>query len=181
ALIVACHQHRVRFLVDMVMAFGRVEPYQTIGFDDFCIEDAKDHAEDPDALTSGRADGHQDIRDGFGSTLFRYTRALGAPVYDPITGENALMVPARQHMYTYLTRWMRDFRIDGIRMDSVENVANWDFVGDFKDLAHELFGDRCSKKSLGPDRAEEHFLVVGEELSLPMDLLKQRRLDSLWN
>lgn len=75
ALIVACHRHRVRFFVDMVMAFGRVEPYQAIDFDDFCIEDAKDHAEDPDALTSGRADGHQDIRDGFGSILFRYTRA----------------------------------------------------------------------------------------------------------
>ena len=103
APVVACHQHGIRFFVDMVMAFGRVEPYQTIDFDNFCIEDAKDHREDPDALTSGRADGHQDIRDGFGSTLFRYTRELRAPAYDPISGQNAVTVPAHQHMYSYLT------------------------------------------------------------------------------
>jgi len=61
---------------------------------------------------------------GFGSTLFRYTRELGPPAYDPITGQNKVTVPARQHMYSYLTRWMRDLRIDGIRLDSVENLAN---------------------------------------------------------
>jgi 1,4-alpha-glucan branching enzyme len=180
ALIVACHRHRVRFFVDMVMAFGRVEPYQAIDFDDFCIEDAKDHAEDPDALTSGRADGHQDIRDGFGSILFRYTRALDAPAYDPITGQNAVLVPARQHMYTYLTRWMRDFRIDGIRMDSVENVANWDFIRDFKNRARELWRERWAAQGLG-EGADARFLVVGEELSQPMALLTQGRLDGLWN
>jgi hypothetical protein len=122
----------------MVMAFGRVEPYQTIDFDNFCIEDAKDHPDDPDALTSGRSAGHQDIRDGFGSTLFRYTRQLRTPAYDPISGENILTVPARQHMFSYLTRWMRDIRIDGIRIDSVENVANWDFLRDFKNRAREI-------------------------------------------
>ena len=78
ALIVSCHQHGIRFFVDMVMAFGRVEPYQNIDFDDFCIEDAQNHRDDPDALTSGRGDGHQDVRDGFGSTLFRYTRPLAS-------------------------------------------------------------------------------------------------------
>jgi pullulanase len=180
ALIVAAHQHGIRFLVDMVMAFGRVEPYQTIDFDNFCIEDAQDHRDDPDALSSGRADGHQDIRDGFGSTLFRYSRPLGAPIYDPISGQNIVTVPARQHMYTYLTRWMRDLRIDGIRMDSVENVANWDFIRDFKNRARELWKERWAAQGLG-DGAEERFLVVGEELTQPMALLTQGRLDALWN
>jgi pullulanase len=180
ALIVAAHQHGIRFLVDMVMAFGRVEPYQTIDFDNFCIEDAQDHRDDPDALSSGRADGHQDVRDGFGSTLFRYSRPLGAPMYDPISGQNIVTVPARQHMYTYLTRWMRDLRIDGIRMDSVENVANWDFIRDFKNRARELWKERWAAQGLG-DGAEERFLVVGEELTQPMALLTQGRLDALWN
>ena len=180
ALVVACHRHGIRFFVDMVMAFGRVEPYQTIDFDNFCIEDAKDHPDDPDALTSGRADGHQDIRDGFGSTLFRYTRELDAPAYDPISGQNAVTVPARQHMYSYLTRWMRDLRIDGIRMDSVENVANWDFIRDFKNRGHDLWNERWAAQALG-EGADERFLVVGEELSEPMALLTQGRLDGLWN
>jgi pullulanase len=181
ALVVACHQRGIRFFVDMVMAFGRGEPYQAIDFDDFCIEDAKDHPDDPDALTSGRGgDGHREIRDGFGSTLFRYTRELGRPAYDPITGQNLVTVPARQHMYTYLTRWMRDIRIDGIRLDSVENLANWDFVQDFKNRARDLWKERWAVQGLG-DGADARFLVVGEELSLPMALLSQGRLDGLWN
>ncbi len=180
ALIVACHQHGIRFFVDMVMAFGKEEPYQTIDFDNFCIEDAQDHRDDPDALTSGRADGHQDVRDGFGSTLFRYTRQPGEPVYDPISGANTVNIPARQHMFTYLTRWMRDFRIDGIRMDSVENVANWDFIRDFKNRARDLWNERWTAQGLG-DGANSRFLVVGEELTQPMALLTQSRLDGLWN
>ena len=180
ALVVACHKGGIRFFVDMVMAFGRVEPYQTIDFDDFCIDDPQDHRDDPDALTSGRVDGHQDVRNGFGSTLFRYTRQLGGPFYDPITGNNIVTVPARQHMYAYVTRWMRDFRIDGIRMDSVENVANWDFIRDFKDRARALWNERWTAQGLGAG-ADKRFLVVGEELTQPMALLTQGRLDGLWN
>ncbi len=83
-------------------------------------------------------------------------------------------------MYTYLTRWMRDIRIDGIRLDSVENLANWDFVREFKDRARELWKQRWAAQGLG-DGADARFLVVGEELSLPMELISQKRLDGLWN
>jgi pullulanase len=84
-------------------------------------------------------------------------------------------------MFTYLTRWARDFHIDGIRTDSVENVANWDFVGHFKHLGHRLFQQRWNEQEPDSAKASDHFLVVGEELSLAFDLLKQRRLDALWN
>ena len=180
ALVVTCHQNGIRFFADMVMAFGHEEPYQVIDFDNFCIEDPQNHRDDPDALTSGRGDGHQDVRNGFGSTLLRYTRQLTEPAYDPITGGNAVTVPARQHMFTYLTRWMRDFRIDGIRMDSVENVANWDFIRDFKNRAHDLWNERWTAQGLS-NGADNRFLVVGEELTQPMALLTQGRLDGLWN
>ena len=75
---------------------------------------------------------------------------------------------------------MRDLRIDGIRMDSVENVANWDFIRDFKNRAHDLWNERWAAQALG-EGADERFLVVGEELSEPMALLTQGRLDGLWN
>ena len=85
-------------------------------------------------------------------------------------------------MLTYLTRWMRDFRVDGIRMDSVENVANWDFVQAFKDLGRTLLRQRWTDAGLDPAAgADARFLVVGEELSLPPALLRQNRLDGLWN
>jgi 1,4-alpha-glucan branching enzyme len=182
ALVQACHRHGIRLFVDVVMAFGREEAYQRIDRPDFCIDDPQHHQDDPDAKTSGRGqDGHQEVRNGFGSTLFRYTKAVDHPTYDPVSGAVASgVVPARQLMFTYLTRWMQDFHIDGIRMDSVENVANWDFVGGFKDLARQLFRRRWDEQGLG-DGADERFLVVGEELSLPPGLLRQQRLDGLWN
>lgn len=177
-LVRACHGRGIRFFVDAVMAFGRHEAYQNIDFHDFYIDDPESQPQDPDALTSTRGFGGKEVRNGFGSVLFRYAKFVNA--YDPVSGQDASISPARQLMYAYLTRWMRDFHIDGIRMDSVENVANWDFVEGFKDRARELWRERWNDEGLDAG-ADERFLVVGEELSLPMDLLRQRRLDGLWN
>lgn len=180
-LVEACHRHGIRFFIDVVMAFGRNEACQWIDFDDFYIADPSRDPGDPDALTSGRGDGTRAFRDGFGSTVFRYTRPAARPFYDPISGNTVDDAPARALMYTYVTRWMRDFRVDGIRMDSVENVANWDFVGGYKDRARDLWKERWQTAGLAPAGADERFLVVGEELSRPLGLLTQGRLDALWN
>jgi len=180
ALVQACHNHGIRVFIDVVMAFAHEEAYQHIDRADFYIDDPQDHPNDPDAKTSGRGgDGHTEVRNAFGSVLFRYTKPVPSS-YDPISGNVTSLVPARHLMFIYLTRWMRDFHIDGVRMDSVENVANWDFVGGFKDLARALWKQRWSDQGLGAG-ADERFLVVGEELTLPFGLLTQRRLDGLWN
>ena len=76
-------------------------------------------------------------------------------------------------MKLYLLRWMEAFALDGLRLDSVNNIANWDFVQEFKDLARQYWAESGS----APDR----FLVVGEELSVPKELVTQGRLDGLWN
>jgi len=180
AVVESCHRHGIRFFIDVVMAFARNEAYQWIDFDDFYLLDPTKTPDDPDAHTSGRADGHRDLRDGFGSTLFRYVRPLASPAYDPIGGGSAQDPPARAMLYSYITRWMRDFRVDGIRMDSIENVANWDFIQAYKDRARKLFQERWQAAGLGAG-ADAHFLVVGEELTLPFALLTQHRLDGLWN
>jgi pullulanase len=181
ALIESCHRHGIRFFIDVVMAFGKNEAYQWIDFDNFYIADAKNNPGDPDAHTSGRdGDGHQEIRDGFGSTLFRYTRPLANAVYDPISGGTSNNAPARALMYSYITRWMRDFRVDGVRMDSIENVANWDFIGTYSAAARALFNERWQAAGLGAGAAER-FLVIGEELTLPFGLITGNRLDALWN
>ena len=180
-LVQACHRHGIRFFIDAVMAFGRNEAYQWIEFDGFYIADPDKKPADPDANTSRRGDGSQPPRDGYGSTVFRYTRPLPQPFYDPISGNTSGDAPARALMYSYVTRWMRDFRVDGIRMDSVENVANWDFVGAYRDRARALWKERWQQAGLAADGADERFLVVGEELSRPLGLLSQGRLDALWN
>ena len=179
-LVESCHRHGIRFFIDVVMAFGKNEANQWIDFDDFCLLDAQQAPADPDAHTSGRGDGHQEIRNGFGSTLFRYARPLSQAAYDPISGGTTQEAPARALLYCYVTRWMRDFRVDGIRMDSVENVSNWDFIQAYKDRARTLFQERWQAAGSGAG-ADAHFLVVGEELTLPFGLLTQNRLDGLWN
>ena len=180
ALVQSCHAHGVRFFIDVVMAFSRNGPYQWIDFDDFHIADPSKTSNDADSLTSLRGDGSQTFRDGFGSTLFRYTKPLPQPAYEPISGNTGSDAPARALMYTYITRWLRDFHVDGIRMDSVENVSNWDFVGGFKDRAWNLWRERWQAVGLAGG-SDQRFLVVGEELSLPFGLLTQGRLDGLWN
>jgi 1,4-alpha-glucan branching enzyme len=186
-LVGACHNAQIRFFVDLVMAFAKFEAYQYIGFDDFFIQDPKTHRpppntpEDPDAETSTRGFGRKELRDGFGSTLWRYARQVRS-IYDPVSGKIEDLFPARQHLLVQLARWMRDFHVDGWRLDSIENVANWDFVGAFSRRAREHFHQRWISAGLPPgDEAEARFLVVGEELSLPFDILRQKRLDGLWN
>ena len=128
---------------------GLDEANQWIDFDDFYLLDAHQTPGDPDAHTSGRGDGHQEIRDGFGSTLLRYARPLPQAAYDPIGGGTSQEAPARALLYSYITRWMRDFRVDGVRMDSVENVSNWDFIQAYKDRARTLFQERWQAAGLG--------------------------------
>jgi 1,4-alpha-glucan branching enzyme len=166
ALVRACHDRDIRFFADMVMAFATRGAMEAVNYPEFHI-DAHASPGDPDAQQSSG----QGIRDGFGGQLWRYARPVVG--YDPVTGASGSVVPARQLMKAYLLRWMSDFAIDGIRMDSVNNVANWDFVEEFKDLARRTWLER--------DGSDDRFLVVGEELSVPLDLLRQNRLDGLWN
>lgn len=176
ALIRTCHKHGIRFFADVVMAFSKNHPYLAAACDDFFILDPAKAKTDPDAHNS-RGNDDNNLRNGFGATLFRYAKMVQG--YDPISGENRLISPARQLMKSALTRWMADFGIDGLRLDSIENVQNWDFIGEYKNLARTLNQRRFAGEGAGG--ADERFLVVGEELNEPLELLRQRRLDGLWH
>ena len=171
-LTTACHTGGIRFFTDSVMAFSKQNPYLVTAPADFFILDPAATPSDPDAHNS-RGNDPNNLRDGFGSTLFRYAAPVDS--YDPVSGARGNFYPARQLMKAALIRWMNDFRIDGIRMDSIENVANWDFVQEYKDLAWQIWGE------LNPQDGNNHFLVVGEELSEPLALLSESRLNGLWH
>jgi 1,4-alpha-glucan branching enzyme len=166
ALVAACHRHRLRFFADVVMAFATRYSYRYVNFLDFHVHRAT-------------GDPEEDARDDFGGDLFKYNFLTDA--YDPLEGTAARLVPARRLMLTCLARWMLDFRIDGIRMDSVPNIMNSDFVQEYKDLARSIWRSRWQAQGLPASGADERFLVVGEDLAVPIDLLRQNRLDGLWN
>lgn len=78
-LVNACHLRGIRFIIDVVMAFGTRCPMENVNFDEFHI-DASQPGNDPDRFQSG----NQGIRDGFGGKLWRYSRAVNS--YDPVSG-----------------------------------------------------------------------------------------------
>ena len=169
-LVAACHRQGMRFFADVVMAFATRAPYQNVNFPDFHVRFGSG---DPEEFNQGQR------RDAFGGDLFKYNYRVDG--YDPVSGERRSIVPARQLMQVFLDRWMLDVRIDGVRIDSVVNVANWDFLREFKDRARELW--RAHQAAAGEDDggADERFLVVGEELAVPTELVRGGYLDGLWN
>ncbi|GCE31605.1 hypothetical protein KDA_70890 [Dictyobacter alpinus] len=169
-LIRACHQNGLRFFDDVVMAFSARNPYRSINFPDFFI---KFDSGDPEEYSQG------EHRDGFGSDLFKYQYEVDG--YDPFTGQQQRLFPARSFMLTYLDHWMRFYRIDGVRIDSIVNIANWDFIQSFKAAAHSIYQARWHEQRNNPETAGARFLVAGEELAMPLDLLHEQRIDSLWN
>ncbi|HEY9596494.1 MAG TPA: alpha-amylase family glycosyl hydrolase [Cyanophyceae cyanobacterium] len=157
-LIKVCHQHGLRFFLDAVMAFSRNNPYHNVNFLEFYIK-------------WGSGDPEQGSRDGFGGDLFKYNYWVEG--YHPITGQKSWFVPAREYMKAHVAHWIEYYRIDGLRLDSVNNIGNYDFLQEFKDFSRTLW----EKRGGSGDR----FLVVGEELSVPLALVHQNRLDGLWN
>jgi 1,4-alpha-glucan branching enzyme len=184
ALSELCHGLNIRLIADIVMGFARSDPYEWASYDPFHIYvDPSDPAHtapdsDPDKWNSRQGNARA-ARQSFGGSLWRYVRQT--TTYDPIGGVNATFAPARNLHLVAQERWMNDFHIDGYRIDSVENVANWDFLGMFTNGARTRFRERCAAHGLSQTDADARFLVVGEELTLPLDILTQQRITALWN
>ena len=178
ALSELCHRLNIRLIADVVMAFARSGAYERASYGPFHIDVDTAPDSDPDKWNS-RQGGQRAPRDAFGSSLWRYVQQT--TTYDPVSGVNATFAPARNLHLTAQERWMTDFNTDGYRIDSVENVANWDFLQMFTDGARTRFRERCAAHGLSQNDADARFLVVGEELSLPLDILAQHRITALWN
>jgi pullulanase len=172
ALVRSCHNHGIRFFYDAVMAFANHDPYRIADFLDFHVffTDLKNGPFD-------HLDPEQDGRDGFGGDLWKYGFVQRS--YDPLTGGTSELVRARRHMIAHLLHWMRQSHIDGLRLDSVNNYGNWDFAGDVRRETRAAWNARWQAEGNAAAGADERFLVVGEELSVPKALLG--RLDGLWN
>lgn len=166
ALIQALHRNRIRFFYDAVMAFSTHGSMQLVNYPDFFVQ-------------AGTGDPEEDARTAFGGDLFKYNFAVSG--YDPISGERRQIYPARQLMKLHLAHWLSQFHIDGIRMDSVENVYNWDFVQECREESRKLWEQRWLKANGSMSGADERFLVVGENLRMDLGLLREKRLDALWN
>lgn len=156
-LIQKCHDNGIRFYLDVVMAFSVDNPQFHVNFQEFF-----------------------ELKDtGFGGRrlLFELSNPNNPPqIYDPITGKNTQgypFVPARRFMMAHISHWIDFYQIDGIRIDNVPGINNWDFLAEFTSHSWSEWQNRGG--------SNDRFIVIGEELSVPLDLVKQNRVDSLWN
>jgi 1,4-alpha-glucan branching enzyme len=159
-----------RLILDTVMAFGH-DPYAYIAFKQFHLVaydpgNPSPFAEpsNPDSFTSH----DQGPRNGYGGSLWRYIQTT--QTYDPQTGNVKPVHPSWSFHKAHLHRWMSDFGVSGLRLDSINNVASYDFIKSYKDYAWQLHSGAADK-----------FIVIGEELSVPKDLLTSGTLNALWN
>jgi len=164
-LIRACHSNGIRFFYDAAMASAD-GPYRLASFLYFHVR-------------WGSGDPEQGDRDGFGGDLWKYGFRSSSPLFDPITGNRISgLCPARRHMIAHLFYWMHFYHIDGLRLNSLNNFGSWDFIKDVRTETRRYWNQLASS-FLSPAEANERFLVVGKELSVPKELLS--RIDGLWN
>ncbi|EPE06847.1 alpha amylase catalytic region [Ophiostoma piceae UAMH 11346] len=170
----------VRMFTDVVMAFGH-DSYGDVYGDDTRANvfhlDPNAEPENPDSYEAGTTGGQK--RDGFGGRPWRYIKTVDG--YDPESGDGdtttpKTVQPAWAFHRAHLTRWMVDFGVGGLRLDSLNNVGSWDFVKSYRERAWALYNQRY-----GGDADKSKFLIVGEELSMPVDMLTGGCLDALWN
>lgn len=177
-LVEKIHTLNTRFFTDVVMAFGH-DPYVYIDFRQFHLDqNAPEEQASPDRMQS-----HSDQpRDGYGGRLWRYSWPVDAnskPIvtssYDPESGQVIDVHPSWAFHKGHLHRWMTSFGVDGLRLDSINNIANYDFIKSYKESAWSVYNSRY------PSADPSKFLVIGEELSDPLDLITSGTLNALWN
>ncbi|KAK5454465.1 hypothetical protein LTR55_012136, partial [Exophiala xenobiotica] len=167
----------IRLILDQVMAFGH-DPYAYISFKQFHLvaydpnnsnDPWKQFAEpsNPDSWQSH----NQGPRNGYGGGPWRYIQ--GTHTYDPQAGHQGLVHLSWTFHRAHLHRWLLDFGVSGLRLDSINNVGNYDFIKYYKNYAWKLHQARGG--------ASDRFIVIGEELSVPKDLLTTGTLNALWN
>ncbi|MBV9947180.1 MAG: hypothetical protein JOZ69_10055 [Myxococcales bacterium] len=166
-LVRACHDAGVRFFPDVVMAFTRDNTgLRDVNDLDLLVEPGTGDPQERRTTDGGS-------RAGFGGNPFRYA-GPARPGFDPVTGADVpALVPARQYMKTYVTHWMTFFGIDGVRVDDVADIDNWDFNGEFTRHARAVW------RSAGGDDAR--FIVISEELGRPAEFARAGKTDASWN
>jgi len=171
-LIESCHSYGIRFFVDMAMGFSNRSPLRNLNFSDFLVQETEIPEE---------ADPEKDSRQNWGGDLFKYNYQTTG--YDPESGTRRDLYPARDYMKCQLTHWITVHHIDGVRIDSVKTVGNWDFIEEFSTAGRTQWHNRCKTTGLSSQKKNERFLVVAEILDDREEqfFIQQKRADGIWN
>lgn len=143
-----CHQRGVRVILDVVMNHSLACPLEELAADRFYLE------------PGSKAEGAE--RQDWGGRLFRYRT--------PVDGH----YPAREFQFSMAEFWVREYRVDGFRVDEFKGINNWDFLREFRARAW------AEHERLFPDRP---FIVIAEDSGRRAESTQgaQPAADSIWN
>ncbi|WP_254514044.1 alpha-amylase family glycosyl hydrolase [Anatilimnocola floriformis] len=118
-----CHTKGVRVIMDVVMNHGRKCPLQDLAYDWFFLYSG-DEEKDPNG--DGRPD--------WGGKAFRYRTQRGGAFQ------------ARNFQFGMAEFFVKEYHVDGFRLDEFKGIDNYDFIQDFTEKAHavndQLFAGR---------------------------------------
>jgi len=149
SLVQECHRTGMRVFMDMVMSHSNTDcPLKDIDYKSYFIDDAN---------PSDRAEAQG--REEWGGKLFKFE--YKDPIFE--------IHPAREFHKKQVGYWIEEYHLDGINIDSVNNIKNWDFIGEVKDTVESKLD------GIKP------YMCMGQDTPPRVDLVKTGRLQALWN
>ncbi len=127
-----CHQLGIRVIMDIVMNHSKKCPLEELAFEWYYIK-----PESEELTSDGKA-----TRDGWGGKAFRYR--------EPANGSYM----AREFHFRMAEFWIREYHIDGFRIDEFKGINNWDFIRSFRYRAIQ------QHRLIFPNRP---FIIVAED------------------
>lgn len=114
-----CHQRGIRVILDVVMNHASDCPLAALADDWFFLQSGDEEGERP----------------SWGGRIFRHRREAPDGTY-----------PAREFHYRMAEFWVREYHIDGFRIDEFKGIDHWEFVQTFRERAwaahQQLFSNR---------------------------------------
>lgn len=148
-LVKTCHRMGMRVIMDVVMNHSKECPLETLAHDWFYLKDEEEKE-----------------RPRWGGQAFRYsTQVNGAS-------------PAREFHYHMAEYWVREYHIDGFRIDEFKGIDNWDFIQEFRKRAW------AENERIFPNRP---FIVIAEDSWRRAEITQdnahndQKVVDAAWN
>ena len=149
-----CHQKGIRVLLDLVMNHARECPLEKLAEVSYFLSDRSEE--------NGRGE-------DYGARLFRYQQPDENGVYH-----------AREFHYQAADFWIKNYHIDGFRIDEFKGISNWDFIQSFTERTTQTF-NKCF-----PDRP---YIVIAEHSSRESVIVKnqvnnpneRKVVHSMWN
>ena len=129
--ILACHRAGIRVILDVVMNHSKKCALQDLALPWFYIDPNTEERISP-----------TEPRPTWGGAAFRYQQ--------PVNGGYL----AREFQYRMAAYWVREYHVDGFRLDEFRGINNWDFVREFRYRA------LTAHRALFPDRP---FIVIAED------------------